>query len=1004
MKRQLHTLLVGMGLGATVLSASEGMAQVTLKNNYKNFKSATIGTFQGISFREAGFSGLFPIPNTGGKEFWTVSDRGVNVDAANANPATCRPGYDKIYGFATYAPKIHRIKLAGDSIQILQTISIKRPNGSPATGLLNPTGYGSTASEFVSTDTVLNCANIPAKTVAKDVWGIDSEGITVDKDGNFWICEEGGPTVWKVNPNGVVIKRYTPYANLPGKQAQDVQIDTVFRYRKNNRGFEGVAVTPNGKVYAIIQSPILYPTKAVGEATRVHRILEIDPTTSATRTFAYLNDGSIGTGANEIRLSDWKIGDLAAINDTTFLVIEAGARGTSDVKKIYKISLNSATVVTSGLYGGKTLEALVDSAGLASNSIKPVKKTLVVDLLANGWPAELDKSEGLAILNDSTIVVGNDNDYGQASPTQNGVATATTKLSNVFVYGLMGASKLVNFVPQLGAPKDPFTGPSSSKSPYLTPVGSGTEVVSIMTAGDSVGTYKMAGTPDGLGAYDNEDGTFTVLINHEFGNTQGGVRAHGSIGAFVSKWVIKKSDLSVVSGSDLIQRVHLWNPVSKIYEKKTIAFNRFCSADLAEPSAFYNAATAKGTMSRIFMNGEESGNNGKGFAHIATGDSAGVSFELPYLGKMSWENAVASPAPSDKTIVVGLDDSTPGQVYVYVGDKSATGNDIEKAGLTGGKLYGVAVDGLLTEMNASVPAAGTTFTLESLGDIRDVSGDSINKLSNSKGVTNFLRPEDGAWDPKSPNDFYFATTNGPTANSRLWRLRFQDIANPELGGTVSAVLEGSEGQRMLDNLTIDNYGHVLLVEDMGSDAHVGKTWQYTLATDELKLIASHDTTRFMTGGSRFLTINEEASGILDVESILGPGYFIVVDQAHYAIPSPIVEGGQLLTLFNPDTYEASQMVTDISSPELFANGSSVYLFPNPTGNTATISMILDKSEKVIVSVFDMKGNRMSPAIEQNLSSGKQQVTLNTSELENGIYFVQVATSSKTTRIKTVVMH
>ncbi len=46
----------------------------------------------------------------------------------------------------------------------------------------------------------------------------------------------------------------------------------------------------------------------------------------------------------------------------------------------------------------------------------------------------------------------------------------------------------------------------------------------ILTVGDSVNTkldgvspYRMVGIPDGLGAYDNGDGTFTVLMNHELG-------------------------------------------------------------------------------------------------------------------------------------------------------------------------------------------------------------------------------------------------------------------------------------------------------------------------------------------------------------------------------------------------------------------------------------------------------------------------------------------------------
>lgn len=52
---------------------------------------------------------------------------------------------------------------------------------------------------------------------------------------------------------------------------------------------------------------------------------------------------------------------------------------------------------------------------------------------------------------------------------------------------------------------------------------------------------------------------------------------------------------------------------------------------------------------------------------------------------------MAHPHAGDKTIVVGLDDSTPGQVYVYVGDKKSNGNAVERAGLVGGRLSGIQV-------------------------------------------------------------------------------------------------------------------------------------------------------------------------------------------------------------------------------------------------------------------------------------------------------------------------
>ncbi len=911
-------------------------AQITLLQDYQNNTSALIGTYQGINFREAGFSALYAIPNTNGKEYWTVSDRGPNIDGANANPAACHPTYDKIFPFPTFAPKIYRIRISGDSIQILQTITMKRPSGTNATGLMNPTGFGSTALEVPSTDTVLDCANFNAKTAAKDVWGIDSEGILVDKDGNFWICEEGGPAIWKLSPNGVVLKRYTPYANLSGAQPQDMAIDTAFKYRKNNRGFENIAIAPSGKIYAFIQSPLLYPDKNTGEATRIHRILEINPATNAMRMLVYVNDGIIGaSGSNQIRLQDWKLGDAAAINDSTFLVLEAAARGTTDIKRMYLINIGQATPVTSGLYGTKTLEGLIDEPTLLLNGIKPVTKTLFMDLLANGWPAALDKAEGLAIVNDSTIAIANDNDFGAASVPQNGIATATGNKSHVLLYRLSGTNKLNNYrALQLDSGT---TGSSSTQTPYLVPVAPGVKFTSILTARDSVNGYKMVGTPDGLGAFDNGNGTFTVLMNHELGNTAGAIRAHGSKGAFVSKWIINKSNLSVVSGADLMQSIRLWNPATSSYYTGTTAFGRFCSGDLPAPSAFYNYSTGLGTQERIYMNGEENGAEGRAMGHIVTGPNAGVSYELPYLGKFSWENSVASPTMSNKTVVAGMDDATVGgQVSFYIGTKTNTGTEIDKAGLSGGKLFGVKVAGYIAESSATLPAIGTRFSLYDLGQVQNTTGAALDAAAMSAGVTNFLRPEDGAWDPINKNDFYFATTNGFNAPSRLWRLRFDDVLNPELGGTIEAVLDGTEGQQMLDNITIDRYGHIILVEDVGGNAHNGKIWQYTIATDQLIQLGKHDVARFGDIGvaaTAPFNIDEEASGILEVQDILGAGWFLTVDQAHYTsgIPSDIVEGGQFLAMFNPDTKNAYDSLGQAGP----SSTQTPYLQPTAPGVTFT---------------------------------------------------------------------
>ncbi|MEI7978105.1 MAG: choice-of-anchor I family protein, partial [Bacteroidota bacterium] len=442
-------------------------------------------------------------------------------------------------------------------------------------------------------------------------------------------------------------------------------------------------------------------------------------------------------------------------------------------------------------------------------------------------------------------------------------------------------------------------GISSSQTPYLTTNRSDVSFTSILTVGDGVGTYKMAGIPDGLGAFDNNNGTFTLLMNHEINSTLGVARAHGGKGAFVSKWVINKSDLSVVSGSDLMRTAKLWNKATNSYvsyNSDTIInrFSRFCSADLPPVSSFLNGTT--GTAERIFLNGEENGTEGRAMAHIATGPNAGTSYELPYLGKYSWENAVASPTKGAKTIVAGMDDGTGGQVYFYIGTKTKTGTEIDRAGLNNGKVFGVKVTGVKTESNTSIPAANSPFTLHDLGIVRDSTGASLESRSQTDSVTTFFRPEDGAWDPRKPTDFYFLTTNSFANPSRLWKLAFKSIANPEQGGTITAVLDGTEGAKMMDNMAIDSFGNIFIQEDVGNNAHIGKTWVYNIENDRLVEIAQHDTSRFLTGASRFLTQDEEASGIIDMKNILGKGKFLLVDQAHYSTDTELVEGGQLLAM------------------------------------------------------------------------------------------------------------
>jgi hypothetical protein len=97
-------------------------------------------------------------------------------------------------------------------------------------------------------------------------------------------------------------------------------------------------------------------------------------------------------------------------------------------------------------------------------------------------------------------------------------------------------------------------------------------------------------------------------------------------------------------------------------------------------------------------------------------------------------------------------------VDVYVGDKTRSGELIERAGLTNGSLYGLRLAVGNRQVAESSDPFGlgdaTTgyvgqgrFSLANLGDVSALSALQLEKASINAGVTRLQRCEDGAWDP-----------------------------------------------------------------------------------------------------------------------------------------------------------------------------------------------------------------------------------------------------------------
>ena len=378
-------------------------------------------TLAGQTLKLGGFSGLHfegIDATTGRYKFITHTDRGPNAEPT---------GIFRPFLLPNFTPELVRFELdrTSGALALTQRIPLQISPGNPATGLPN-TALSANASQPYNDEVPVDLLGKP---LPLDVLGADLEGITVDPaTGSFWMVDEYRPAIYHFNPEGVLVKRYVPIgtAAAAGKPAGTYGIEAlpaVLAQRRQNRGFEAVAID-SGKIYAFVQSPLRNPaslSNAALNAMKNIRVVEFNPATLATRQFLYVMDNAdLGGGLNT--RAD-KIGDAAALGGGEFLVLERDDDSipsdtpASIEKKVYRFNLTGATDVSAvtGTVGatGKTVDQLT-TADLVANGIRPVYKQLHVDLTAAGYD-QVQKVEGLTIVDRTTIAVINDNDFGVAN-------------------------------------------------------------------------------------------------------------------------------------------------------------------------------------------------------------------------------------------------------------------------------------------------------------------------------------------------------------------------------------------------------------------------------------------------------------------------------------------------------------------------------------------------------------------------------------------------------------
>jgi hypothetical protein len=70
------------------------------------------------------------------------------------------------------------------------------------------------------------------------------------------------------------------------------------------------------------------------------------------------------------------------------------------------------------------------------------------------------------------------------------------------------------------------------------------------------------------------------------------------------------------------------------------------------------------------------------------------------------------------------------------------------------------------------------------------------------------------------------------------------IRNPHAGGRYDMLLDGKGPQQMLDNMTVDGDGNLILQEDPGNQEYLARIWKFYPRERELVEIAKHDPARF----------------------------------------------------------------------------------------------------------------------------------------------------------------
>ena len=349
-------------------------------------------------------SGLALRPGDPAGHFWAIGDRGPNIKVREAihrygmdhlAPLTDLAGA-KVMPRIDVGPALAELRIVGDHVELLRILPLTTADGRPVSGLPNP------GTDQLLSEPVFDIAGVP---IGADPDGLDTEGLVATSDGGFWVGDEFGPSLVRLEATGAIIRRLRPDGTADALPA-------IASRRQLNRGFEALAISGDEQsLYLAFQSPLAHPDEAAHEAAAHVRLWRLDAETGAVLAqYLYPLDPpesfARDVAGGDFDGSDIKVSELLWLPGDRLLVLERGSATT----KIYRCSTDASRLDNAHLdiATRPTLEQI--SAGSGEPGFPVLAKTPVFS--SDDHPEISADLEGMVLLAPSQLLLVNDNDFG----------------------------------------------------------------------------------------------------------------------------------------------------------------------------------------------------------------------------------------------------------------------------------------------------------------------------------------------------------------------------------------------------------------------------------------------------------------------------------------------------------------------------------------------------------------------------------------------------------------